>query len=708
MEAAPPTPYSSPPPPPEYSSPSPAPECSSPPPPPEYSSPSPAPECSSPPPPPPEYSSPPPPPEYSSPPPPPEYSSPPAPINEAPSRGGEVPPPLFDSTPPPPSSVPKPPSSKRATSTAMIAGLTIGGVAILAMLSFSLLFLYYKKKDKERRNAGSAEYLGPPPPTGLKAEPYDGAVSPPPAPELLPSPRTGRFSFSYEELVRATDGFSDANFLGKGGFGYVHKGDLPTGEEVAVKRLQAVSQQGEREFRTEVEIISRVHHKHLVSLLGHCISGSERLLVYEFVPNKTLEFHLHGKGRIPINWPTRLKIALGAAKGLAYLHEECHPKIIHRDIKSANILVDSSFEAKVADFGLAKFVPDFNSHVSTQIMGTFGYLAPEYASSGRITDKSDVFSFGVVLLELITGRRSIYYSTEALMPSSLVEWARPLLTPALEEGNFDSLVDPRLQNSYDKNEMARIVTFAAASVSNSVEDRPQMSQIVRALEGGVSLYGFNEGIRSRPSMVYSSHESSEYGITQYNEDMKNFRKMARQSKDSGSSEYPTPEWASSEKLTEKSDVFSFGVVLQELITGRRPVYSTPESVMPASLVDWARPLLTQALGKGNFESLVDPRLQNNYNKNEMARIVAFAAASVRPSAKQRPRMSQIVGASDGDVSLNNFNDGIRAEQSTVYYNSLGSSEYDIARYSEDMKNFRKMAPRSKDSGSSEYGADSEQ
>ncbi|KAI5441024.1 Proline-rich receptor-like protein kinase perk1, partial [Lathyrus oleraceus] len=153
--------------------------------------------------------------------------------------------------------------------------------------------------------------------------------------------------------------------------------------------------------------ISRVHHKHLVSLVGYCSTGFQRLLVYEFVPNNTLEFHLHGNGRPTMDWPTRLRIALGSAKGLAYLHEDCHPKIIHRDIKAANILLDFKFEAKVADFGLAKIASDLNTHVSTRVMGTFGYLAPEYAASGKLTDKSDVFSYGVMLLELLTGRRPV-------------------------------------------------------------------------------------------------------------------------------------------------------------------------------------------------------------------------------------------------------------------------------------------------------------
>jgi len=268
-------------------------------------------------------------------------------------------------------------------------------------------------------------HLSPPPPplnvhSGGSASNHSGGENRPPL-----SPGTAfsfsRSTFTYEQLMAATNGFSDANLLGQGGFGFVHKGVLPNGTEVAVKQLRDGSGQGEREFQAEVEIISRVHHKHLVSLVGYCISGVNRLLVYEFVPNNTLEFHLHGRGRPTLDWPTRLKIALGSAKGLAYLHEDCHPKIIHRDIKASNILLDLRFEAKVADFGLAKFTSDTNTHVSTRVMGTFGYLAPEYAASGKLTEKSDVFSFGVMLLELITGRRPVS-SRQAPMDDNLVDW----------------------------------------------------------------------------------------------------------------------------------------------------------------------------------------------------------------------------------------------------------------------------------------------
>ncbi|EHA8588929.1 putative Proline-rich receptor-like protein kinase PERK4 [Cocos nucifera] len=347
----------------------------------------------------------------------------------------------------------------------------------------------------------------------------------PPLPPLSPALGLGfnKSAFTLEELTACTNGFSQVNLLGQGGFGYVHKGVLPNGKEVAVKQLKSGSGQGEREFQAEVDTISRVHHRHLVSLVGYCIAGSQRMLVYDFVPNKTLEYHLHEKGLLVMEWSTRLKIALGSAKGLAYLHEDCHPRIIHRDIKSSNILLDYKFEALVADFGLAKLSSDNYTHISTRVMGTFGYLAPEYASSGKLTEKSDVFSYGVVLLELITGRRPVD-NNHTFMDDSLVDWARPILSRALADGDYDQLVDPRLNGNYDPMEMARMIACAAASVRHSAKKRPKMSQIVRALEGDVSLEDLNEGMRPGQSMLFSS--ASDYDSGSYNAKMKRIRKMA--------------------------------------------------------------------------------------------------------------------------------------------------------------------------------------
>ncbi|KAJ9540959.1 hypothetical protein OSB04_027465 [Centaurea solstitialis] len=388
-------------------------------------------------------------------------------------------------------SIPKPTINNGAT----IIGGIVAAAAILVFLAIVVVCVLCKRKKKK------PYYLPEEPPGVGGGAPYGNAdhvvkfgngggswgLSPPTntANEftgsrlLVGSPNMplafNKSQFSYDELAVATGG----------GFGYVNKGVLPNGTEVAVKSLKAGSGQGEREFQAEVEIISRVHHRYLVSLVGYCISDAQRMLVYEYVPNKTLEFHLHGKGPV-MDWQTRVRIALGSAKGLAYLHEDCHPSIIHRDIKSANILLDHNYEAKVADFGLAKLTNVNDTHVSTRVMGTFGYLAPEYASSGKLTEKSDVFSFGVMLLEILTGRKPVDPASDD-MDDSLVDWVRPLIAKAKEDGDYSKLVDPRLEGKYDHDEMARMASCAVASVRHSAKRRPKMSQIVCVLEGVASL-----------------------------------------------------------------------------------------------------------------------------------------------------------------------------------------------------------------------------
>ncbi|KAK3126336.1 hypothetical protein QOZ80_7AG0555050 [Eleusine coracana subsp. coracana] len=377
-----------------------------------------------------------------------------------------------------------------------------------------------------------------------------GGLAPPLPPPPLPMPAgLDTTPFSYEELEAATGGFSAANLLGQGGFGYVYKGVLLLGggggggkkeKEVAVKQLKAGSGQGEREFQAEVDTISRVQHRHLVSLVGYCIAGTQRLLVYEFVPNQTLEHHLHGKGVPVMEWTMRLRIALGAAKGLAYLHEECDPRIIHRDIKSANILLDNDFEAMVADFGLAKLTNVNNTHVSTRVMGTFGYLAPEYASSGKLTEKSDVFSYGVMLLELLTGRRPGDRSSYG--HDGLVDWARVALSRALADGNYDPLIDPRLDGDYDQTEAARVVACAAASIRHAGRQRPKMSQIVKALQGRMPLEELSSGgVRQQgqnnAKLSSGSGSGSEYGSGSYTAQMERIRRAALPSPEY-SAEYP--------------------------------------------------------------------------------------------------------------------------------------------------------------------------
>ncbi|XP_077231011.1 putative serine/threonine-protein kinase PBL21 isoform X4 [Tasmannia lanceolata] len=231
-------------------------------------------------------------------------------------------------------------------------------------------------------------------------------------------------SFTFRELAIATRNFRAADLIGEGGFGRVYKGILDTGQIVAIKQLNRDGLQGNQEFVVEVLMLSLLHHANLVNLIGYCADGDQRLLVYEYMPMGSLENHLFGMqpDREPLGWNTRMKIAVGAARGLEYLHVEANPPVIYRDLKSANILLDNDFNPKLSDFGLAKLAPvGDKTHVSTRVMGTYGYCAPEYAMSGKLTLKSDIYSFGVVLLELISGRKAIDNSKLA-GEQNLVTW----------------------------------------------------------------------------------------------------------------------------------------------------------------------------------------------------------------------------------------------------------------------------------------------
>ncbi|WOL10968.1 proline-rich receptor-like protein kinase PERK13 [Canna indica] len=405
-----------------------------------------------------------------------------------------------------------PPSSSNGSETSSLVGITVAGV-IIALVAI-VFFILRKKKKKTK--GGPYKFPSHETPPQAASPAVENAYGIYVADGMEPA--GSKPWFTYEELMSITNGFSHA--IGEGGFGSVFKGALADGRQVAVKQLKAGSGQGEREFRAEVDIISRIHHRHLCTLVGYCIAERHRLLVYEFVSNGTLEHHLHGMGLPVLGWSKRMRIAIGSARGLAYLHEDCHPRIIHRDIKSSNILLDESFEAQAKYFGLAKLTSDANTHVSTRVMGTFGYLAPEYASSGKLTDRSDVYSFGVVLLELVTGRKPI----DPTLPSgdeSLVEWARPLLIHALETTEFEELVDPRLGNNFDKNEMLHMIEAAAACTRHSAPKRPRMMQVLRALDSGGSLPDLSNGYKFGESTVYNS--------SQYSADIEKLRRLAFES-----------------------------------------------------------------------------------------------------------------------------------------------------------------------------------
>ncbi|WJX86399.1 hypothetical protein P8452_68713 [Trifolium repens] len=288
-------------------------------------------------------------------------------------------------------------------------------------------------------------------------------------------------NFTLNDLEKATNNFDSSRILGEGGFGLVYKGVLNDGRDVAVKILKRDDRRGGREFLAEVEMLSRLHHRNLVKLIGICIEKQTRCLVYELVPNGSVESHLHGadKESDPLDWNSRMKIALGAARGLAYLHEDSNPYVIHRDFKSSNILLEYDFTAKVSDFGLARTaLEEGNKHISTHVMGTFGYLAPEYAMTGHLLVKSDVYSYGVVLLELLTGRKPVDLS-QPPGQENLVTWVRPLLT---SNESLQTIIDPVVKPSISIDTVVKVAAIASMCVQPEVSQRPFMGEVVQALQ----------------------------------------------------------------------------------------------------------------------------------------------------------------------------------------------------------------------------------
>ncbi|XP_022942720.1 serine/threonine-protein kinase PBL27-like isoform X2 [Cucurbita moschata] len=310
-------------------------------------------------------------------------------------------------------------------------------------------------------------------------------------------------TFSFRELAAATKYFRADCLLGEGGFGQVYKGRLESiNQVVAIKQLDRNGLQGNREFLVEVLMLSLLHHPNLVNLIGYCADGDQRLLVYEYMPLGSLEDHLHDlpPDNKRLDWNTRMKIAAGAAKGLEYLHDKANPPVIYRDLKCSNILLGEDYHPKLSDFGLAKLGPvGDNTHVSTRVMGTYGYCAPEYAMTGQLTLKSDVYSFGVVLLEIITGRKAIDNS-RAAGEHNLVAWAHPLFK---DRRKFWQMADPLLQGQYPVRGLYQALAVAAMCVQEQPHMRPLIADVVTAL-----TYLASQKFDPEPQTVQNPHSSS--------------------------------------------------------------------------------------------------------------------------------------------------------------------------------------------------------
>ncbi|KAI4332535.1 hypothetical protein L6164_017436 [Bauhinia variegata] len=287
--------------------------------------------------------------------------------------------------------------------------------------------------------------------------------------------------FSFRELQTATGNFNPKNILGQGGFGVVYKGNLPNRMLVAVKRLKDPNFSGEVQFQTEVELIGLAVHRNLLRLYGFCMTPDERLLVYPYMPNGSVADRLRDtcREKPSLDWNRRMRIAVGAARGLLYLHEQCNPKIIHRDVKAANILLDESFEAVVGDFGLAKLLDQRDSHVTTAVRGTVGHIAPEYLSTGQSSEKTDVFGFGILLLELITGQKALDAGNGQVQKGMILDWVRTLF----EEKRLEVLVDRDLKGCFDPLELEKAVELALQCTQSHPSLRLKMSEVLKVLEG---------------------------------------------------------------------------------------------------------------------------------------------------------------------------------------------------------------------------------
>ncbi|KAG2241336.1 hypothetical protein Bca52824_096679 [Brassica carinata] len=318
-------------------------------------------------------------------------------------------------------------------------------------------------------------------------------------------------NFTYDELVAATDGFNSENMIGKGGHAEVYKGVLPDGEIVAIKRLTRHANEAEErvsDFLSELGMIAHVNHPNAAKLRGFsCDRGLH--FVLEYAPHGSLASLLFGSSEEEcLDWKKRYKVALGVADGLSYLHNDCPRRIIHRDIKASNILLSQDYEAQISDFGLAKWLPEnWPHHIVFPIEGTFGYLAPEYFMHGIVDEKTDVFAFGVLLLEIITGRRAV----DTASRQSIVMWAKPLL----EKSSVEEIVDPKLGNEFDETEMKRVMQTASMCIHHVAAMRPDMNQLGQLLRGGGDdRLAEQQHISRRKSLdecdLHQDHTSSSY------------------------------------------------------------------------------------------------------------------------------------------------------------------------------------------------------
>lgn len=351
----------------------------------------------------------------------------------------------------------------------VIVGVLVACGVVLLLIISGVWFLWHKRviSNRERKKREAISNIE----KGLEAI----------------SESTNLVRFTFDEIKKATRNFSRDNIIGRGGYGNVYKGVLPDGSEVALKRFKNCSAAGDANFMHEVEVIASVRHVNLVALRGYCIAttqleGHQRIIACDLMTNGSLYDHLFGNMGRKLSWPMRQKIALGTARGLAYLHFGAQPAIFHRDIKASNILLDEMFEPKVGDFGLAKFTPEGMTHLSTRVAGTMGYVAPEYALYGQLTDRSDVYSFGVVLLELLSGRKALVMNDDG-QPSLVSDWAWSLV----KNDRALDVIDNSMPELGTPEVLEKYVMIAVLCSHPQLYARPTMDQVVKMLETELSV-----------------------------------------------------------------------------------------------------------------------------------------------------------------------------------------------------------------------------
>ncbi|PIN22244.1 Serine/threonine protein kinase [Handroanthus impetiginosus] len=384
--------------------------------------------------------------------------------------------------------------SKKSSQVGLIIGAAIGGSVLVFLILLAGIYALHQRKKAKRAIEKSDPFAS------WNLEKESGSV-----PQLQ-----GAKWFSFEDLKKCTNNFSESNCIGSGGYGKVYKGTVASSQVVAIKRAEQGSMQGAHEFKTEIELLSRIHHKNVVSLVGFCYEQGEQMLVYEYISNGTLRDCLTGKSAFMLDWNKRLRIALDAARGLSYLHELADPPIIHRDVKSTNILLDNNLNAKVADFGLSKLLGDAGKgYVTTQVKGTLGYMDPEYYMTQQLTDKSDVYSFGVVLLELVTARAPIQHGKH------IVRLVQEAIEDTQEPQKFDQIIDPSLEPGSKLGSLMKFVDLAMSCVRESAAERPTMGEVVREIENIIELANFDKKTDKGLSLFSSEETSDENPLHSY-------------------------------------------------------------------------------------------------------------------------------------------------------------------------------------------------